>query len=91
MNPQDGLPGPESHAEATDPQTEGITPGDLPEARRGGSGYPFQQLPPVWHGPDGHDEWCEAYWDDAVKRNHPCGCLERMITGAYPDGQRSPG
>lgn len=91
MNAQNGLPGPENHAETTAPQSEGITPGTPSEARTDDPGYPFRQLPPVWRGPDGHDEWCESYRDDAVKMDHPCGCLERMITGTYPDGQRSPG
>jgi hypothetical protein len=91
MSPSNGLPGPESHAETTDPRTEGITPGDLPEARTDVLGAVNIPLPPVWRGPDGHDEWCESYWDDAAKMWHPCGCVYRVLTGAYPDGQRGPG
>ena len=90
MSPQNSLPGPESHGETTGPRTEGITPGEVREAGSDDPRYPFHALPPVWRGPDGHDEWCEAYWDEAVKMDHPCGCLDRMITGDYPDGQRSP-
>lgn len=90
MSTQNSLPGPESHRETTTPQTEGITPGDLSEALRDDPRYPFRQLPPVWHDERGHDEWCESYWDDAVKMDHPCGCAYRIRTGDYPDGQRSP-
>jgi hypothetical protein len=90
MSAPNRLPGPENHGETTDPRTEGITPGDSPEARRGRSGATGGSLPPVWRGPDGHDEWCESCWDEAVKKWHPCGCVYRVLTGAYPDGQRSP-
>jgi hypothetical protein len=58
------------------------------------NGRPMQgteTLPGVWRDEQGHDEWCESYWDQPVGRYGPCGCVYRVLTGAYPDGRRSPG
>lgn len=44
----------------------------------------------VWRSVDGHDEWCEGDYDEAVHRYYLCGCADRARTGDYPDGRREP-